>query len=658
VTYGYQQTASARRLDSETKRHIRNWVIALRKLLEEDLERELKRLGIERQKPPVPLAKLDYLTGEEQAVRRHFDALLLHETRAEGSAENGYSAVRREAAYTFLNRLVGLRCMEARGLLFVDGEQTEVITTRPEYGGRSRLLRDLRAAGGSKYRDLEEGDARLLRDGLEQAFRAVTEDIGVLFDPDHEYSRLWPSFPTLKKAVQQINEGLPADVFASPEFLGWVYQFFNVEEKERIREKTRGRPTTPYELAVMNQFYTPDWIVKLLVDNTLGRVWREMHPDTRLAGRASEGRKALVTFDYLVPRTGEDRRQEVRPARDLRLLDPACGTMHFGQYAFALLYEMYLEELERAGQPGWPKTASVANREDIAATILEHNLFGIDIDARAIQIAALALLLTAKEVAKAHGLDQSSVRVRKMNLVAADAVSLGEDELTKFLARANGRIEDPALRRQLIGAIWRNLQHVAQLGSLVQVAEDLETAASEWVEAATRTKRGGTSQMSLIRPLVEAQAAGLKDTLLSALHAYAAENRSDDAVQRLFAEDTASGFELLDLLSARYDAVVMNPPYGEFIPAVKKFIDLVYPLSKTNIYATFIDRGTQLLRPTGYLGALVSRTFVSLADFERLRTRILLQRNPLVAMVDLGLGILDGATVETAALVARGAPAS
>jgi hypothetical protein len=332
--------------------------------------------------------------------------------------------------------------------------------------------------------------------------------------------------------------------------------------------------------------------------------------------------------------------------------------MHFGQYAFALLYEMYLEEMESAGTSGWPQEASVEEAKKIPNAILEHNLFGIDIDARAIQIAALALLLTAKEVAKAHGLDPSSVHVCKMNLVAADAVSVGQDELTKFLERANGRIGDAALRRQLIGAIWRNLEHVAQLGSLVQVGEDLASARADWVQKTTQSKRAGTAQMSLIRPLMEAQAAGLEDTLVSALHAYAAENQSDDAAQRLFAEDTASGFELLDLLSARYDAVVMNPPYGEFIPAVKKFVESAYPLTKYDIYAAFIDRGTQLLRSTGYLGALVPRTFVTNVSFEKLRTHILLKRNPLITVLDLGLGILDGATVETAALVTRGGPIS
>jgi len=622
VTKGPQLTAPVRPLDSEVKKQVKNWVLRLRGDLEKDLGLQLRRLGIEQGKPAAPLAKLDYLNADDQEIRRHLDALLAHETRVEGSREAGYLAVRHELAYTFLNRLVGLRCMEARGLLYIGGEQTEVVTTKPEYGGRSRFLRDMRASGGAKYKDPEEGDARLLRDGLEWAFRSVTEEIGVLFDPDHEYSRLWPSYPALKKVIQKINEGLPAEAFASPDFLGWVYQFFNVEEKERIREKTKGKPTTPYELAVINQFYTPDWIVKFLVDNTLGRVWREMHPDTRLTSSATDGARSLVAFEYLVPQTGEDRRQEVRQARDLRLLDPACGTMHFGQYAFVLLYEMYLEEMEYAGKSGWPKTPSVENPEKIPNLILEHNLFGIDIDARAIQIAALALLLTTKELAKAHGLDPSSVHVRKMNLVAADAVSVGQEELTKFLERANGRISDAALRRQLIGAIWRNLEHVAQLGSLIQVGEDLASAITNWVEKTTRSKRGGTGQMALIRPLVEAQASGLKDSLLSALHKYAADNRLNDAAQRLFAEDTATSFELLDVLSAGYDTVVMNPPYDDFIPATKKYVDAAYPLTSNDIYAAFIERGAQLLRQNGYIGALVSRTFSSCALYlSRARTR-------------------------------------
>jgi len=109
------------------------------------------------------------------------------------------------------------------------------------------------------------------------------------------------------------------------------------------------------------------------------------------------------------------------------------------------------------------------------------------------------------------------------------------------------------------------------------------------------------------------------------------------------------------VLSRRYDVVVMNPPYGSFVPKVKDFINEAYKLTKNNIYAAFIDRATQLIAPEGYIGALVSNTFINLEDFTKLRTAILMKRNPLVIMLDLGFGILDDATVEGAAIVLRGA---
>ena len=149
------------------------------------------------------------------------------------------------------------------------------------------------------------------------------------------------------------------------------------------------------------------------MDNTLGRVWLRMHPDTRLRDRMS----------YLVPDTGEDEPGPLKIVRDLKLLDPACGTMHMGQYAYGLFYEMYLEEQRRAGESGWPPVPSLSSATEVPAAILANNLYGIDIDPRAIQIAGLTLLLTMKEQAKAHGLDPKTVRVKRIDLVCADAVN-------------------------------------------------------------------------------------------------------------------------------------------------------------------------------------------------------------------------------------------
>ena len=173
----------------------------------------------------------------------------------------------------------------------------------------------------------------------------------MLFDPDHECACLWPTHPALVEAIRQINDDLPPGACRERDFLGWVYQFFNREEKERVRKENQGTPRSSWELAVINQFYTPAWIVKALVDNTLGRLWLQMHPDSSLRPTeppplpGQRGADAPVA-DYLVPRTGEKIRfqrltetgevEGYKRACDITLIDPACGTMHFGHYAFGL----------------------------------------------------------------------------------------------------------------------------------------------------------------------------------------------------------------------------------------------------------------------------------------------------------------------------------
>jgi len=224
----------------------------------------------------------------------------------------------------------------------------------------------------------------------------------------------------------------------------------------------------------------------------------------------------------------------------------------------------------------------------------------------------------------------------------------------------------------LFKTIWENLQYVGELGSLVQVRESVARVLGEWVEAKAREKglkrvfptavpeqptfefiqkRG--QQLELERRVLESETRALQDELLAALEEEAGKAGGDFADQ-LFAEDTARGLKLLQMLSRQYDVVVMNPPYGAFVPKVKDFVKAAYPLTSNDIYAAFIDRATQLTEPEGYVGALVSKTFVNLTTFEKLRTEILLKRNPLIAMLDLGFGILDDATVETAAIVLRG----
>jgi type I restriction-modification system DNA methylase subunit len=220
---------------------------------------------------------------------------------------------------------------------------------------------------------------------------------------------------------------------------------------------------------------------------------------------------------------------------------------------------------------------------------------------------------------------------------------------------------------------------VGELGSLVQVKEGVEMVLADWVDAQAKHKglgkviatntlplfeAGGIAQqfdqqrvqqLVLQRQALEEEAQDIQRELLTAIEEVAGAESSNPG-ERLFAEDTARGLKLLQTLARQFDVVVMNPPYGSFVnrERVRKFVDTTYPLTKNNIYAAFIDRATQLVENEGYVGALVSSTFVNLKTFEKLRTEILLKRNPLLVMLDLGYGILDDATVEAAALVLKG----
>lgn len=690
--------ASQVALSDQHKEAVKSWVPKARKLLETDLAAQLKRLGIDAAGKVTPLETMA-LGPEAVGTRQRVEALLVRDSAAEGTPKRGYENVLRELTYTTLNRLVGLKAMEARQVLFLvppgggAPEATEVLTPIPGQD-RSRFLRDMRAAGGSRYKYDDDAEEALLRDGLQAAYSQINEEIRLLFDPDHEYACVWPTHAALVKLIGMINSDLPVEAYRAADFLGWIYQFFNREEKERVRKETKGTPRSSYELSVINQFYTPSWVVKALVDNTLGRLWLQMHPDSVLQPQGppplpAERNGGPITADYLVPRTGERIRyvrvtetgemQRFKRACEISLLDPACGTMHFGQYAFGLFLRMYHEEIEHAGEDGWPEEPSVATAAEIPAAIVENNLFGIDIDPRAIQIASLGLMLTAKQAALGLGFSPTDVQVKRTNLVVANAVAVGKEQLDALTRKLSAQLGAPELQQRLFEVLWDNLQNVGELGSLVQVKEGVESVLGDWVDAQAKRKglgkviradalplfeAGGLSdefdqqrvqQLVLQRQALEEEAQAIQEELLSAIEAVAGAEANDPA-ERLFAEDTARGLKLLQTLARNFDVVVMNPPYGSFVDRerVRRFVDTAYPLTKNNIYAAFIDRATQLVENEGYVGALVSSTFVNLKTFEKLRTEILLKRNPLLVMLDLGYGILDDATVEAAALVLKG----
>lgn len=213
---------------TDFKDAVKAWVPKVREILDKDFTAELKRLGVPVTGKPTPIESMN-LPEKDKEIRTHVEALLRRDAISEGSDQKGYENVRRELSYTCLNRLVGLKCMEVRGLLYLSPpdnpngspEPTEIITYVPGQA-RSRFLRDFRAAGGSNYKYGDDAEENLLRDGLTAAYRFITSEIRILFDPDHEYACLWPTHGCLVKVIEMINSDLPDTAYGAQDFLGWV----------------------------------------------------------------------------------------------------------------------------------------------------------------------------------------------------------------------------------------------------------------------------------------------------------------------------------------------------------------------------------------------------------------------------------------------------
>ncbi len=578
-------------LDDRTRRSLKTLVLDARRELEEDLTRQLRRLGIDaRRDRPTPVEELSYLTPAEVEARWKLDALVEREQTVTRRFGPAVTSVLREAAYTHLNRLLGLKCIEARGLLLVDGERTEAVTPRPEYGDRPRLLWSLRDADPG-YRHGDEAEERLWRDGLERAFSAVTDQIRLLFDPRDPRGLVWPSHRTLVRMVERLNE-LPEAVYRTDETLGWVYQYFQSEEKGRVFEvaRTRRSKIQWHDLIPATSLYTERYMVDSLLQNSLGSLWLEMYPDSEVA----------AGWPYHVP-AATPRTRPPKPVGTWRVLDPACGSGHFLVVAFDLLRRLYAEERRLAGQGRVPADWAVPEGE-VAATILRENLHGIDIDPRSVQLSALALWLKARQT----GLQAPP----SLNLVVADC-ALGEGEAYEAL------LERYAGRRPIregIRAIWESLHDIRDLGSLVRVEADLDAA----VDKAMQGERKDAPLFEWREDWERVR----EDVLRDLRDTFSAEAEVDDVGQRLFGAEASKGMDLVEVLSGRYDVVCTNPPYmgsKSMGSVLKGYLGRHYEQGKRDLYAAFILRCRELAAADGYVAMVTQQSWMFLRSFEKLR---------------------------------------
>ncbi len=469
----------------------------------------------------------------------------------------------------------------------------------------------------------------------------MAAQIRILFDPDTVPSRLCPRPRALADLLVLLNEKVPVAVWSEDETIGWIYQFFNEEEKAAIFQGfTQGQKIRTSEIPAATQLFTPRWIVRALVENSLGRLWLQMHPESRLAER----------LEYLVP-IQDAPREPLRQVREITLLDPACGTMHFGLVAFDLLAEMYHEELENAGAPGWPREPSVSDAAEIPATIIEHNLFGIDIDLRAVQLSALTLYLKAK------ALNPQAV-IRQSNLACADIHLLDGKHLLNFLGMMRFT---RSIFERVVRPLWERLKDASQMGSLLRVEQDIAVSIK-----AERRRIPGQAKL----PLYDAQGLfeeevsedayrkHLMSQIVEAFHEFARHQAEQGYDETYFVGEATKGLRLLDIMLRRYDVVAANPPYmtnSNMSPVMNVYLKRQYPISKRDLYAAFIDRCAELLATSGRLAMITQQSFMFISSYEDLRAD-LMEKTAIEAMIHVGshaFAEIGGEKVNTTLYVLR-----
>ncbi|QDT02206.1 hypothetical protein K227x_05780 [Rubripirellula lacrimiformis] len=684
--------------DKTTRNHLAGMVAECRRLLSADIGTQLQSVyGIQPDGTASDVTKLrldDRGREIATALRQWLDHLAVSDSSGDEATrrKNAVFRIKHETAFTFLNRLAAMRTCECpeRG----DGRRGLIIEC---------VSKGMESAGFQLYEQLARnaiGDRETTyRVFLEHMFDELAIDLGLLFDRRAVQSLIFPGPDCLKAVVTELNKPDVANLWKLDETIGWIYQDFN-DEKERREMRKVSAPRNSRELAVRNQFFTPRYVVKFLTDNTLGRIWYEMRTGQTaitdecefLVRRMNEvflssgqqppasdddDTEPSLEDDFFVPYRAK------KDPRDLKVLDPACGSGHFLLYAFDLLETIYLEAWEDQRPPASEATGRTLKvdyptedelRRAIPELILRHNLHGIDVDSRACQIASLALWLRAqRSYEKLQISPADRPRIGKSNIVTAEPMPGEEDLRAEFIATLQ-----PPLLGQLVERVFESMELAGEAGSLLKVdeliSESIAAAQKEWTNQweKARDKQGNELLFSVgeLDAIKEDKQQTLdfsdvtddqfwheaESRIVDALRRYADQATNGASVRRgLFQEDAAQGFAFIDVCRNRYDVVLMNPPFGEPPVKCEKFFDDAFTLTSNDLYGMFFERTLQWLSEGGKVGAITNRTWLGLPTFEELRTNVFTKLGAIETAADLGSFVLEAQVETIATIIGKGA---
>ncbi|MEW1821273.1 BREX-1 system adenine-specific DNA-methyltransferase PglX [Arthrobacter sp. NPDC080031] len=515
-------------------------------------------------------ARISVVLASEELRQEQPNAVAALEkaVNAAGGSDKGRDTIADKVAYTWFNRIIALRFMDAKAYTGIgvvspergrEGGQPEVLAEAKRGNIDSAVVTNKRTVetitsllNGTRRSDDPQGEAYALL--LAEYCRHWNRSMPFMFEREGDYTELLipanllADDSVLARAANVLTEDVCQDV----EVIGWLYQFYISERKDEVfagfkKNKRAGAA----EIPAATQLFTPHWIVRYLVENSLGRLWLLNRPNSGLVHQ----------MDYYIAPVGDEADfLKISGPEELKIIDPACGSGHMLTYAFDLLYAIYEEE-------GYAPS-------DIPGLILTHNLYGTEIDPRAGALAAFALTMKARSRQRTF----FNMPVQP-NICALEPILFNAQELDVLLTASGDRHEEIAF--------WTQFAHADTFGSLIRPNVELTTR--------------------LGRHTAELDSGG---DLMAA-----------DVIER--AEQVVAQAEFL---SPRYAVVITNPPYmgsGNMSAAVSSWIKETYPDEKQDLYACFIARGDDLVVSRGYVALITGDTWMTIKSFETLRRRLL-----------------------------------
>lgn len=545
------------------------------------------------------------------------------EALAKWVTQLGFEQAMEQAAYSWFNRLSAIRFMELKGYL----DHGRRVLSHPDHEGGFQILDDcleidLPGLDTARVRELKlDGtqDEALYRELLLAQCHALHKAMPFLFEPLDDASELLlpDNLTKTDSLIRELVDAIPEEDWQDVEVIGWLYQFYIAEKKDQVI----GKVVKSEDIPAATQLFTPNWIVQYLVQNSVGRQWLQTYPDSPLKGEmpyyiepAEQEPEVQAQLDAITPAS-------IDP-ETIKVLDPACGSGHILVEAYNVLKAIYEERGYRS--------------RDIPKQILENNLFGLDIDDRAAQLAGFALLMKARE--DDRRIFTRGVRLNVMALQSTqhlDASTLWRDlNLTGDWHQGQSQNLFEGEQKELssndntykaIVDLIERFQDAKTFGSLIEVPNSFEAPLKTLLEVLTELADSG------------------------------------DTMQKTAAKQLLPVVQQAWVLAQRYDAVIANPPYmgsKGMNKTLKNYAKKVYPNSKSDLFAIFMEHAFNLLTAHGYNAQINMHAWMFLSSYEKFR-HVMLANHTVNSLAHLGskaFSQITGEVVQTCAWIIANLP--